>query len=129
MRVAWGACRGTGAERAGNQQDVGGAGLRDNLAAIGAQRFKHGVGDGACFTVERDWRWNGTHYARTARDWLARFDENRDRIGEILASVYGVDAALWRRRWRLFYLATEGLFGHAAGKEWGVSHYLLRPAD
>jgi len=81
-----------------------------------------------CFTVERDWRWNGTHYARTARDWLARFDENRVRIGEILTDVYGSDAALWRRRWRLFYLATEGLFGHTGGKEWGVSHYLLRPA-
>ena len=81
-----------------------------------------------CFTVESDWRWDGTHYARTARDWLARFDENRDRIGEILAGVYGADAALWCRRWRLFYLATEGLFGHAGGREWGVSHYLLRPA-
>ena len=81
-----------------------------------------------CFTIERDWRWSGTHYARTARDWLARFDENHARIGEILTDVYGPDAALWRRRWRLFYLATEGLFGHAGGKEWGVSHYLLRPA-
>ncbi len=81
-----------------------------------------------CFTVESDWRWDGMHYARTARDWLARFDENRDRIGEILAGVYGTDAALWCRRWRLFYLATEGLFGHAGGREWGVSHYLLRPA-
>ncbi|MEW6632032.1 MAG: cyclopropane-fatty-acyl-phospholipid synthase family protein [Pseudomonadota bacterium] len=81
-----------------------------------------------CFTVESDWRWNGTHYARTARDWLARFDENRGRIGQILTEVYGPDAALWRRRWRLFYLATEGLFGHAEGREWGVSHYLLRPA-
>lgn len=82
-----------------------------------------------CFTVESDWRWSGAHYARTARDWLARFDENRGRIEEILAGVYGADAPLWRRRWRLFYLATEGLFGHAAGREWGVSHYLLRPAD
>jgi cyclopropane-fatty-acyl-phospholipid synthase len=81
-----------------------------------------------CFTIERDWRWNGTHYARTARDWLARFDANRDRIDTLLQEVYGKDAALWRRRWRLFYLATEGLFGHAGGEEWGVSHYLLRPA-
>jgi cyclopropane-fatty-acyl-phospholipid synthase len=80
-----------------------------------------------CFTIERDWRWNGRHYARTARDWLARFDANRDRIDTLLQEVYGRDAALWRRRWRLFYLATEGLFGHAGGEEWGVSHYLLRP--
>jgi cyclopropane-fatty-acyl-phospholipid synthase len=67
------------------------------------------------------------HYARTARQWLERFDENRWRIDQILADVYGPDAVLWRRRWRLFYLAAEGLFGHAGGKEWGVSHYLLRP--
>ena len=80
-----------------------------------------------CFTIEKDWRWSGLHYARTARDWLARFDDNRDRITEILSGVYGADAGLWRRRWRLFYLATEGLFGHAQGREWGVSHYLLRP--
>jgi len=81
-----------------------------------------------CFSVERNWRWDGTHYARTARDWLLRFDANQGRIDTILRDVYGEDATLWRRRWRLFYLATEGLFGHAGGTEWGVSHYLLRPA-
>ncbi|BCG96739.1 SAM-dependent methyltransferase [Mesorhizobium sp. 131-2-1] len=82
-----------------------------------------------CFSIERDWRWNGLHYARTARDWLARFDEDRGHIDAILSAVYGRDASLWRRRWRLFYFATEGLFGHAEGKEWGVSHYLMRPAS
>ena len=61
-------------------------------------------------------------------DWLTRYDENRERIDSILGEVYGADAALWRQRWRLFYLATAGLFGHAGGKEWCVSHYLLRPA-
>ncbi|WP_044550080.1 SAM-dependent methyltransferase [Mesorhizobium japonicum] len=81
-----------------------------------------------CFAIERDWRWNGMHYARTAQQWLSRFDDNYKRIGEILAEVYGRDAALWRRRWRLFHMATEGLFGHDQGREWGVSHYLLRPA-
>jgi len=79
------------------------------------------------FSVEADWRWSGTHYARTARHWLERFDANRDAIDAVLADVYGRDAALWRRRWRLFYLATEGLFGHAGGAEWGVSHYRLAP--
>jgi cyclopropane-fatty-acyl-phospholipid synthase len=33
-----------------------------------------------------------------------------------------------RRRWQLFFLATMGLFGHAAREEWGVSHYRLTPA-
>ena len=36
---------------------------------------------------------------------------------------------LWRRRWRLFFLATEGLFGDSNGEEWGVSHYRLRPVN
>jgi cyclopropane-fatty-acyl-phospholipid synthase len=81
-----------------------------------------------CFVVERDWRWSGLHYQKTAMDWLSRFDANRQEIDRILGDVYGPDAALWRQRWRLFYLATAGLFGHASGDEWGVSHYLLRPA-
>ena len=81
-----------------------------------------------CFVVEKDWRWSGLHYQKTAVDWVARFDENREQIDRILAEVYGADAMLWRQRWRLFYLATAGLFGHANGEEWGVSHYLLRPA-
>ena len=82
---------------------------------------------GDVFTVESDWRWNGTHYARTAEDWLANFDRNRDAIDVVLKAAYGIDAALWCRRWRMFFLATAGLFGHAKGEEWGVSHYRLKP--
>ncbi len=79
------------------------------------------------FMPEQEWQWSGTHYARTARDWLANFDRNDAAVSEVLRSVYGADAGLWRRRWRLFFLATAGLFGHAGGSEWGVSHYRLRP--
>ena len=79
------------------------------------------------FVVEQRWRWSGVHYQRTAQHWLANFDANRAPIDRLLAEVYGPDAQLWGRRWRLFYLATAGLFGHAEGTEWGVSHYLLRP--
>lgn len=81
-----------------------------------------------CFVVEQDWRWSGLHYQQTATDWVARFDANREHIDRILGQVYGANAALWHQRWRLFYLATAGLFGYAGGQEWGVSHYLLRPA-
>lgn len=79
------------------------------------------------FRLEQDWRWGGEHYARTARDWLANYDRNEAEIWEILRLVYGSEASLWRRRWRLFFLATAGLFGYAEGSEWGVSHYRLRP--
>lgn len=83
---------------------------------------------GETFAVERDWRWSGVHYERTALDWLRNFDANRAAIEAIFVETYGDQAALWMRRWRLFFLATAGLFGHANGAEWGVSHYLLRPA-
>lgn len=82
---------------------------------------------GDLFTLDANWRWNGTHYARTAEDWLVNYDRNRDAIDVVLKDTYGADAALWRRRWRLFFLATAGLFGHADGEEWGVSHYRLKP--
>jgi cyclopropane-fatty-acyl-phospholipid synthase len=79
------------------------------------------------FTVEAEWRWNGEHYARTAQEWLRNFDANGATIGPIMQRVYGAKAALWTRRWRLFFLATAGLFGHARGEEWGVGHFRLMP--
>ena len=80
-----------------------------------------------CFAVDAEWWWNGRHYRRTAQHWLDNFDRNADAVFEVLELVYGRDAKLWQRRWRLFFLATMGLFGHAAGEEWGVSHYRLTP--
>jgi len=81
------------------------------------------------FTVEAQWRWSGEHYRRTAEAWLANFDRNGAAIDAILAGVYGRDAALWKRRWRLFFLATAGLFGDRGGAVWGVSHYRLKASD
>ncbi|MDQ0395809.1 SAM-dependent methyltransferase [Labrys monachus] len=82
---------------------------------------------GDLFVLDEAWRWSGRNYERTALDWLANFDANGRQIDRILAAVYGTEAALWRRRWRLFFLATAGLFGNRGGTEWGVSHYRLRP--
>jgi cyclopropane-fatty-acyl-phospholipid synthase len=79
------------------------------------------------FRLDAEWQWNGDHYRKTARDWLANYDRNSAEILTILDEVYGKNARLWQRRWRLFFLATMGLFGHADGKEWGVSHYRLAP--
>jgi len=80
------------------------------------------------FEVEQEWRWSGVNYQRTALEWLANFDARRDAVDPILRDVYGARAGLWRRRWRLFFLATAGLFGDRNGAEWGVSHYRLRPS-
>jgi cyclopropane-fatty-acyl-phospholipid synthase len=78
------------------------------------------------FEVEKEWRWSGAHYRRTALDWLSNFDSHRDEIDDVLRPVYGSDTALWMRRWRWFFLATAGLFGYADGSEWGVSHYRMK---
>jgi cyclopropane-fatty-acyl-phospholipid synthase len=80
------------------------------------------------FEVEKEWRWSGAHYQRTAQDWLANFDRNREAIEAVLSDVYGDDLQLWMRRWRWFFLATSGLFGHAGGSEWGISHYRMKVA-
>ncbi len=80
------------------------------------------------FEVEKEWRWSGTHYQRTALDWLHNFDSNRDQIEAVLRPVYRNHTALWMRRWRWFFLATSGLFGYADGSEWGVSHYRMKAA-
>jgi cyclopropane-fatty-acyl-phospholipid synthase len=81
------------------------------------------------FALEEEWRWNGTHYEKTALDWLANYDREIAAIRPILRDVYAADAKLWERRWRLFFLATAGLFGHQGGEPWAVSHYLLRPVE
>jgi cyclopropane-fatty-acyl-phospholipid synthase len=81
------------------------------------------------FEVEKEWRWSGEHYQRTAIDWLANFDAHAAEIETVLRAVYGSDTELWMRRWRWFFLATAGLFGFADGSEWGVSHYRMKAAS
>ncbi|MDR5795535.1 MULTISPECIES: cyclopropane-fatty-acyl-phospholipid synthase family protein [unclassified Caballeronia] len=75
--------------------------------------------------VTRQWWMNGTHYARTANQWLANLDAARDRVMPMLRDVYGDAAAIWFQRWRMFYMAVAELFGYARGREWGVAHYLF----
>lgn len=79
------------------------------------------------FAIEREWWWNGKNYGRTAYDWLANYDANIAAIRPVLQETYGAAARIWETRWRLFFLATAGLFGHADGEEWGVVHHLMRP--
>jgi cyclopropane-fatty-acyl-phospholipid synthase len=81
---------------------------------------------GRQFETEAEWRWNGRHYRRTAEAWLENLDTNLPAVTELLRGVYADEAPVWLRRWRLFFLATAGLFGYRNGEEWGVSHYRLK---
>jgi cyclopropane-fatty-acyl-phospholipid synthase len=90
-----------------------------------ALRFQERLG------LVRRWRWDGTHYEKTANAWLANVDARRDEVLPVLAVTYGPAAAEhWLQRWRIFFMACAELFGYDRGQQWWVSHYLFeRPAD
>jgi len=77
--------------------------------------------------VTRHWRVNGLHYSRTLEAWLDRMDAHRSGLMPLFRSVYGTDAERWFARWRMFFMACSELFRYRQGREWWVSHYLLRP--
>ncbi len=79
--------------------------------------------------VEAQWRVSGRHYEKTANAWLARLDRGGDSLAAALEQAYGRDgAALWRQRWRMFFMACAELFGFDAGETWFVTHARLAPA-
>jgi cyclopropane-fatty-acyl-phospholipid synthase len=80
--------------------------------------------------IEKRWRWNGTHYQKTAEAWLKNLDANHDAIWPVLEKTYGKDfARMWLMRWRMFFLSVSELFGMNNGNEWFVSHYLFSNSE
>jgi cyclopropane-fatty-acyl-phospholipid synthase len=76
---------------------------------------------------EAAWWVDGTHYARTARAWLANLDREREALRPVLEATYGAGSADRRHAdWRLFFLACEELFAWRGGTTWGVSHRRFR---
>ncbi|MDH3770695.1 MAG: cyclopropane-fatty-acyl-phospholipid synthase family protein [Nitrospirota bacterium] len=72
------------------------------------------------------WKWDGTHYEKTANAWLAKMDAQRESLWPLFVKTYGAsNAQNWWMRWRVFFMACAELFGYREGKEWWVSHYLF----
>ena len=76
--------------------------------------------------IDKRWRWNGQHYEKTCNAWLENMDASRDVLWPLFEDTFGKDfAALWWRRWRMFFMACAELFGYDDGQQWWVSHYLF----
>ena len=74
--------------------------------------------------VERHWAVDGTHYERTANDWLRNQDARREPVLAVLSAAHGARTALlWLNRWRMFWIACAETFGYADGREGFVAHY------
>jgi cyclopropane-fatty-acyl-phospholipid synthase len=77
-------------------------------------------------TVQHHWTWSGTHYQKTAEAWLSNMDRHKKELMPVLEKTYGKNNGVkWWNYWRVFFMACAELWGHAGGKEWTVSHYLL----
>ena len=80
--------------------------------------------------LQRQWRWQGSHYEKTSNAWLANMDANREVLWPILENTYGKDQAQkWWMRWRMFFMACAELFAFNNGQEWYVSHYLFEKRE
>ena len=75
--------------------------------------------------LARRWRWDGTHYQKTAEAWLRHMDAARDELMPLMVATYGAAADTWWQRWRLFFMSVAELFGHDGGQQWWISHYLF----
>ena len=73
--------------------------------------------------IARQWWLDGTHYARTANQWLASLDAARHRIMPIFETVYGADARLVPALADVLWRSPSCSL--CRRQEWGVAHYLF----
>jgi cyclopropane-fatty-acyl-phospholipid synthase len=72
------------------------------------------------------WSIDGTHYARTLREWLKKLDRNKAQVRPVLAKTYGAAQEMrWLVNWRMFFIVCEEAWRLNRGREFLVSHYLF----
>ncbi len=74
----------------------------------------------------RDWKVNGTHYQKTAEDWLKNMKSHKKEIMPLFEKIYGKEAVKFWAYWKIFYMSCAELWGYNSGNEWLVSHYLFK---
>lgn len=80
--------------------------------------------------VKKHWHVNGTHYGKTAEEWLKNMDSHKAEIIPLFEETYGKKEALkWWAYWRVFYMACAELWNYNDGNEWIVSHYLFQKTE
>ncbi|KAJ3323696.1 hypothetical protein HDV06_001426 [Boothiomyces sp. JEL0866] len=76
--------------------------------------------------VQSRFTYPGTHYSRTANNWIDNMDKNQDSILEIFNEVYKDEAYVWFKRWRFFAMMVAEIFGSNGGNDWLIVHYLFK---
>jgi len=77
-------------------------------------------------TLEKHWRVDGTHYAKTSEAWLKKMDANKAKLWPLFENTYPVgETQKWWAYWRVFFMSCAELWGYRHGREWFVSHYLF----
>ena len=79
--------------------------------------------------VREEWSWDGTHYAKTCKNWIETMKTNHVEIKKILNPIYGKETRRWWNRWLLFFEAGAELFDYENGKQWKIAHLLFERTD
>ena len=76
--------------------------------------------------IAQQWKVDGTHYARTAEEWLKALSRNRTAALTVFRQSGSPEQPeVLVNRWRIFFLACAELFQFDEGREWFVGHYLF----
>lgn len=78
------------------------------------------------FQISKYWKVKGTHYGKTAEDWLKNLKSKKPQVLQLFKEHYPKGEELkWYSYWKIFFLSCAELWNYQDGEVWFVSHYLL----